>query len=170
MNFFLSIFLPISLFASFNNLTSFDADFVQTITDEKNKELVYEVHIKALKPQNALWEYTKPIDKSVYINSFNVIIVEPEIEQAIIKRLKTSFDFFNMIKAAKKTSDNQYTTLYGDTIFTIRTDNKKILSISYIDEFENNVKIIFKNQTNNLPIKKVTFFPNLPAEYDIIRD
>jgi len=75
----LLILLSLSAFASINEVTSFDADFIQNITDEKNKVLTYKGHITASKPQNAFWKYTTPIEKNVYITSFEVIIVEPEL-------------------------------------------------------------------------------------------
>ncbi len=167
----LLIFLSsIYLFASLDDITSFDADFVQKITDDKKKVLVYKGHIVASKPQNAFWKYTDPIEKNVYITKFQITIVEPEIEQVIIRKVSSDFDFFKMMKNAKKIKENLYKAHYRDTVFTISTKNSAINSISYLDQFENRVKIIFSHQKQNTHINKEIYRAKIPLDYDIIRD
>jgi outer membrane lipoprotein carrier protein len=168
--FFLVIFTSLQLFASLDDITSFEADFTQSITDEKNKTLVYNGKITALKPQNAKWSYTKPVKKDVYINDFEVTIVEPEIEQVIVRTLESNFDFFKMISNAKKIAENKYLAHYKDSKFTIIKNGSLIESISYLDEFENRVQIKFKNQKQNQHVNKAIFTPSFPLEFDIIRD
>ncbi|EDZ62715.1 outer membrane lipoprotein carrier protein LolA [Sulfurimonas gotlandica GD1] len=166
-----TLLLSFSLsFASFDNLNSFEADFTQSVTDDKNKSLVYKGHIIASKPQNAVWNYIQPIKKDVYINRFNVTVIEPEIEQVIIRKIDASLDFFNMIQNAKEIEKDKYEANYKESKFTITTNNKIIKSISYIDEFENKVKIVFNNQKQNEEINKEIFVPKYPLEFDIIRD
>ena len=157
-------------FASFDTLNSFDADFTQSVTDDKDKSLVYKGHIIASKPQNALWNYMTPVKKNVYISRAEVTIVEPEIEQVIIRRIDSSFDFFNMVKNAKKVKNNLYLARYKESTFTITTKNNLIESISYLDEFENKVKIVFENQKQNEKIDAELFIPRYSLEFDIIRD
>jgi outer membrane lipoprotein carrier protein len=166
----LSILISIQLFASLQEVTSFEADFIQSITDEKDKVLTYNGHIVALKPQNARWSYTKPIKKDVFINDFEVTIVEPEIEQVIIKRLESNFDFFKIISNAKKIDKNTYVAFYRDSKFTIIKKGVLIESISYMDELENRVKITFENQKQNRTIEKSVFIPKYPMEFDVIKD
>ncbi|HUH41695.1 MAG TPA: LolA-like outer membrane lipoprotein chaperone [Sulfurimonas sp.] len=168
--FFIALFITAELFASLDSITSFDADFVQSITDEKNKTISYTGHIIATKPQNARWSYFKPVKKEVYINDYDVTIVEPEIEQVIIRRIESNFDFFKMIANAKEDSKDSYTAKYGDTLFNIKKSGNLIESISYLDEFENRVTIVFKNQKQNQSINKILFMPSYPLEFDIIRD
>ena len=166
----ITILLINSLFASMNNINSFEADFTQIITDEKNKKLSYSGHVSAIKPQTAIWSYVTPVNKNVYINKYEVTIVEPEIEQVIIKRLESNFSFFNMIKNAKKVDKNTYEAFYKSSKFTITQNNNLIESISYIDEFENNVKIVFKNQKINKEIDKNVFIPKFSLDFDIIKN
>lgn len=166
----LLILLSLSAFASINEVTSFDADFIQNITDEKNKVLTYKGHITASRPQNAFWKYTTPIEKNVYITSFEVIIVEPELEQVIVRKVSNDFDFFKMIKNAKKVKKDMYRANYKETMFTIATKGDLIISISYLDEFENIVKIKFLNQKQNIKIDNKIFRADFPLDYDIIRD
>ena len=157
-------------YASLDLINSFEADFTQSVTDEKNKVLVYSGHVMASKPQKALWKYIKPIEKNVYINAYSIVIVEPEIEQAIVKRIESNFDFFNMIKNAKKIKEETYEASYKETIFTIISKNSLIQSIFYKDEFDNNIKIIFEKQIQNRDIDDKIFVPDIPLEYDVIRD
>jgi len=168
------ILLPFALFslsfASIENINSFQADFVQSVTDEKNKVLNYSGNIIALKPQNALWKYIKPVNKDVYMSPQSIVIIEPEIEQVIVRKVDTNFDFFHMINKAKKINENKYQTSYQDTLFEITTKGNIIESISYKDEFENKIKIVFTKQIQNAVVDKATFEPVMPIDYDIIRE
>ncbi|WP_373002645.1 LolA-like outer membrane lipoprotein chaperone [Sulfurimonas sp.] len=166
-----TLFLTSTLaFASFDSLNSFQADFTQSVTDDKDKSLIYKGHVVASKPQNAVWNYIKPIKKDVYINRFNVTVIEPEIEQVIIRRIDSSMDFFNMIQNAKKIENNKYEAHYKEAKFMITTKDEVIETISYVDEFENKVKIVFENQKQNEKINIELFTPKYPLEYDVIRD
>ncbi len=152
------------------DITSFKADFNQVITDDKGKELSYSGYIQASTPQYALWEYKKPIEKSVYMTPRQVTVVEPEIEQVIIRRISSEFDFFKMIKKAKKITNNKYIATLNSTKYTIIIDKSLIKSISYLDTFENKVAITFENQVKNIKISETVFRAKIPVEYDIIRD
>lgn len=158
------------VYASIDELFSFEADFVQSITDEKNKVLKYNGHIIASKPQNATWQYKSPIEKNVYINNFQATIVEPEIEQVIIRKIEREFDFFQMLKKAKKISKEIYLTVYNNTKYTIEINNSLVKSISFLDQFENKVKIEFLNQKQNHKIDKNIFIPKYPIDFDLVTD
>jgi len=168
------IFILLILFtlsqASFDSINTFESDFIQTVTDEKNKTLTYKGHLIAQKPQNAIWSYTIPVIKGVYISSNNITIVEPAIEQVIIRKIESNFDFFNMIRNAKKIKENVYVALYRESEFTITRNGELLESISYSDEFDNKVKILFENQQQNKIINKEVFIPKFSSDYDIIRD
>jgi len=157
-------------FANLNDINSFEADFVQKIVDDTNKTILYYGHIKAKKPQYALWKYTKPITKSVYILDNKAVIVEPDLEQAIIKKIGKNFDFFVLLKNAKKMSDNRYLGHYNNKKFIIQTEHGTIKSLSYKDEFENRVTIEFSNQIENHTIAQKEFTPSIPDDFDIIRE
>lgn len=167
---FFSLLIATTSYASFDTLVSIDADFTQTIKDEKNKVLSYSGHIRASKPQYALWSYTKPIVKDVYINNSKVTIIEPEIEQVIMKHIESNFDFFHLLKNAKKIDKNRYVALYKETSFIIITNGNLIEKISYTDEFENLVEIRFTNEKINLDINKKIFSPEIPKDFDLIVD
>ena len=170
MKYLYTVFLLItSLFSDAINLDSFSANFTQTITDEKGKLLIYKGSLKAKKPQYAAWNYTSPVEKNVYINANKITIVEPELEQVIIKSIENKFDFFSMIKDAKKIAENLYVTHYRDTEFKIKIENSLIESITYRDEFENEIVILFTDQLQNGNIDLEEFTASYPLNYDIIR-
>ncbi len=157
-------------FAAFDNVKTFEADFSQSITDDKNTTLNYKGKLKAKRPQEAVWNYLSPIKKDVYIDMFRVTVVEPEIEQVIIRRIESNFDFFKIIQNAKKVSENKYEGIYQKTNFSILMKNNHIKSISYKDSFENDVNIEFKNQKQNIKIDAENFIAKYPLEFDVIRD
>ena len=157
-------------FAAIDNINSFEAEFTQSVTNDKNTSLNYMGFVSAKKPQYAVWNYMEPIKKNVYIGKHSVTIVEPEIEQVIIKRIESNFDFFMMIKNAVKVSENIYEANYKESRFTITTKDDLIETISYKDEFDNDVKIVFKNQKKNIEINEDNFVANYPLHFDVIRD
>ncbi len=166
----LTFLLAFRIFASDIDISSFKADFTQSITDDKNKTITYKGNVIASNTQDALWNYKTPVVKSVYLNGSKVTIIEPELEQVIIKYIKSNFNFFNMIKNAKKINNNTYIATFNDAKFTIKTEDKKIKSISYLDEFENKVVITFSNQQQNININKDIFIPHYSINFDIVRD
>jgi len=167
---FLLLLLLSQLFSSMIDLSTFKADFTQKITDDKDKVLTYTGEIIASKNQKALWIYKSPVQKSVYLNRNKVTIIEPEIEQVIIRYIKSSFNFFNMLKNAKEISKDKYVTNFNNVNFTITIKDNKIYSINYLDEFENKVTITFTNQQQNIDIDENIFVAKYNLNFDIIRD
>ena len=167
---FTLIFFSTLSLASLEKINSFKADFVQNVTDDKNTTLSYSGHIQAQKPQDALWNYTSPITKDVYISSFDITIIEPEIEQVIIRKIKSNFDFFMMIQNAIQINPTTYRANYKKANFTIKIEEKLIKSIAYKDEFENDVLISFKNQEQNIKIDGNVFIATFPEDFDVVRD
>ena len=169
MKYLLLIFLTLSpLFADLTHIDSFEAEFTQTVTDEKGKKLHYKGHIIASKPQYALWNYTQPIEKKIYISLYRLTIVEPDLEQVITRNISNEFNFFKMLKNAKKLTNNKYETTIEHIKYTITLANNTISSISYTDEFSNDILITFMQQKTNQPIDKDLFIPKYPLDYDII--
>jgi outer membrane lipoprotein carrier protein len=171
MKYFLSLSLLFTLsFATLVEIDSFQADFKQIVTDDKGAKLLYSGRIKAMRPQYALWEYLRPVNKSIYVVGRKIIVIEPEIEQAIIRNAPYDFDFFKILKSAKKVSENSYETFVEENEYIIKTDKNLISSISYKDEFDNSVEIIFDNQKQNASLSKKDFAPFIPKDYDVIRE
>ncbi|HEX5710473.1 MAG TPA: LolA-like outer membrane lipoprotein chaperone [Sulfuricurvum sp.] len=167
--FILTLLSAISLLAGPKDINSFHSSFTQTIIDEHKKKIVYNGELWASKPQNALWMYKKPIQKSVYISGSKLTLIEPVIEQATIRTLNDEIDFLEIIKKAKPMNAAHYTaTVNGQTYF-IEFSGDTLSSISYTDGYENKVIIQFLNPDTNKPIDASRFKPSIPTGFDIIR-
>jgi outer membrane lipoprotein carrier protein len=157
-----------SLFATGLNIDSFKSDFKQTIINELNEKIVYTGNVTIKKPSLALWQYIKPIKKSVHLYEKRVYIIEPDLEQVTISTLKESINFIELLERAKKIDDTRYKTKINelDAILTIKSN--KILKLTYTDSMSNNVEILFSNQHQNIDIENSYFRLVIPDGYDII--
>jgi len=168
--FFLAV-AAVSSYANISDMNYFEADFTQKIVDDKNKTIAYKGHVVAAKPQYALWQYKTPINKKVYISPSKITVIEPDLEQVIMKQISENFDFFALIKNAKKVNKISYIANFKNHKYTITLNDKNDIEfISYIDEFDNHVKIVFEKQLKNKEYKKEIFIPVIPEEYDIIKE
>ena len=118
----------------------------------------------------AMWHYKKPVEKSVYITSVKVTIVEPELEQAIIKKLDNSIDILAILAAAKQETKNSYIAFYNDQKYHILMQGDMIKTIRYSDAFDNVVTIEFSAQQLNKTVEDNRFDANIPEEFDIIKN
>lgn len=159
-----------SLFAFGDSIQSFQANFIQKITDEENKVLTYEGTIHSKRPNYVLWHYTEPINKKIYINNKRAVIVEPELEQAIIKQLQGEIDFFGILASAESVDMTHYKASYKGIDFILNEVNGVIESLSYTDQLENKVLIIFSQQKQNRPLEDELFTPKVPKDFDIIKE
>ena len=138
--------------------------------DEHDKTILYRGELWATKPQNALWLYQTPIQKSVYINGKELTIVEPTIEQVTIKTLSGEIDFLEIIKKAKKVDNDHYNATLNGITYTIMFKNDILNTIQYRDSYENRVTIKFLNPSTNQLVEAKRFKPTFPSDFDIIRD
>ena len=140
-------------------IKTYQASFTQNITNPSGKTIEYIGFVFIKQPSKMLWKYKTPIVKNVYMNNLNIIIDEPELEQAIYTSLTDEINLINFLNNPDLIDDK----------YKLTFKNNKLLSISYNDELENNILISFSNiQINkNIPNKKFKF--NAPLDYDIIR-
>lgn len=164
------ILLTPGLEAKMKDLKSYEAAFKQTIIDQDNVKIVYTGTFKALKPLHAVWHYQTPVEKSVYINNQQVVIVEPELEQAIYKYSKNNFTLFNILDNATKIDKHTYEKRINDRTYKLKVNNDTILSLEYLDNFENKVYITFSKQKPNLTLQSKSFHPIISEDYDIIKE
>jgi outer membrane lipoprotein carrier protein len=162
--------LSLTLFASPKDLTSFNSKFVQTIVDDNNKKITYSGELWASKPQNALWIYQKPIQKSVYVTGSKITVVEPQIEQVTLRSLDNEIDFLQIIQKSKKVDNDKYTATVKGQTYTLFFKNDILSSINYQDGYDNRVSIVFSNPVQNKSIETSRFKPVIPADFDIIKD
>lgn len=171
MRFFVSLFfLSLSLMASPKEMRTFSADFEQRIVDEHGKSLLYRGQLWAVSPQNALWKYTKPIQKSVIIKGQKLTVIEPILEQVTIKTLENEINFFTLLQKAKKVDETHYRSSIEGINYTITFQNGTPSQISYVDGFDNQISITFSRPILNKAIDPKLFAPTIPSDYDILRD
>jgi len=159
----------ISATASNLIITTYQADFEQTIVNNSKKVIHYEGNILIKEPSKMLWSYTTPIEKYVYIDKKRVVIVEPDLEQAIFSRLDKEINILKLLKKAKKISNFKYEAIVQDVSYHIFITNGKLSKIKYKDVIENDITIKFTNINQNKSIDDKLFKYNIPYEYDVIR-
>jgi outer membrane lipoprotein carrier protein len=166
----LSLLFTITLLASPQDINSFNSPFEQRIVDEHKKVITYRGELWASKPQNALWSYQKPIQKSVYINAKRLVIIEPQLEQATIRSLGDEIDFLEIIKKAKKIDNDHYNATVNGQTYTIIFKNDLLNAIQYTDTYDNHVTIQFLKPVQNSSIPASRFVPTIPAGYDVLKN
>lgn len=158
-----------AIFANPFDFKTISSDFSQTITNEENSKIVYTGRFYATTDAKALWIYKTPLEKRIYFSKNQVVIIEPELEQAIITNLNDTPNLTEILKSAKKIDKNIYEASYSDTKYTILVKGGYINTISYKDQLENSVVIELSNQTTNIFLDVLLFAPTIPDNFDVIR-
>lgn len=164
-------FLVVSLVQAntLEDIKSFQANFTQTITNSSKSNIEYKGEVFIKNSGMVLWKYKEPIIKNVYINNTFAIVDEPELEQAIFTSLENEINIIKLLQGAKKVSENIYKTSLYNVNYQIVIKDKKVSSISYIDELENSIEITFSNIKQNITLNNDLFKFEAPEYYDIIR-
>jgi outer membrane lipoprotein carrier protein len=166
----LLICLISSIFASPLKIDTFEANFTQTIINTSGKTIQYDGYIAIQEPFKMLWKYETPIKKDVHISQFLVVIVEPELEQAIFSSLNQEVNILNLLSNVTKISKTKYQTKIHDIVYTLTIEKNILKKINYTDNIENKITINFTNIKQNQPLDKNIFKFHIPREYDIIRN
>ncbi|ACZ12409.1 LolA-like outer membrane lipoprotein chaperone [Sulfurospirillum deleyianum] len=171
MRFALLLFTLASLlFAKIDSFKTIQSDFVQKVTNDQNKTIVYQGVFYATHDKKALWIYDKPVEKKIYFNETRVLIIEPELEQVIITTLENTPNIAQLLQEAKEISTNTYVTKFMETTYTILANTHGIEKVLYKDKLDNSVEILFSNQSTNLFLDDTLFKADIPKGYDIIRE
>ncbi len=166
----IALFSTTCLSAKITQLTSLESNFTQSITNDQNSKITYRGKMYATTKNNqALWIYTNPIDKRIYYKDGSVVIIEPELEQAIFAKLSKVPNVLSLLNRAKTISNNKLQTTFNNIVYTITTDGSKIKRIDYTDEIQNRVTISFDAQKVNSPIDRTKFTYHIPEDYDILQ-
>ncbi|TXE78856.1 outer membrane lipoprotein chaperone LolA [Campylobacter peloridis] len=166
--FVILILFFINLFAFNINFKNFSSDFEQ-IVQSNNSSLKYKGNF-IITQNKAFWNYTHPTNKKIYINNKEIIIIEPDLEQAIYTKLQNTPKLQKIFEKAKKISSNTYEARYENTTYKIKLKNDNSLeSISYSDELNNLITIFFFNQKFDQNINENLFSPKIPANFDIVQ-
>jgi outer membrane lipoprotein carrier protein len=153
-----------------DTLQSFSADFNQSIKDDHNKTITYLGTMQSRRPNFARWQYKTPVNKTLYVYDNRVTIIEPDLEQAVIKDIDKNIDIFKMMQRAKKIDATHYEADYNEQKFLLTYDeNKTLQSIDYSDELDNRVTITFSHQKKNVELNTTLFKAVIPEDFDIIK-
>ncbi len=156
--------------ADLTGIKTIKTSFVQKIKNSANSVIIYKGKMFAKKENNlALWVYDKPVKKEIYYRDGNIVILEPDLEQATFAKLDKVPNIITLLKKAKRVSKNTLVTTFKDTKYTIKTNHKNIEEISYKDEMQNHVSIDFINPKINTKIDNNIFIYQIPAGYDILK-
>ncbi|MBZ7973688.1 LolA-like outer membrane lipoprotein chaperone [Campylobacter molothri] len=149
------------------DFNTYSSNFTQLVKS-KNSTLHYSGYF-IISKDKAFWEYTTPNKKEIYIDKNRVVIIEHDLEQAILSKLENIPNLKQIFKNAKPISENKLLAKYEKVNYTIILDQDKIQSISYKDEFENDVTITLSNQIKNPKINPKIFEFKIPKNYDIVQ-
>ena len=149
------------------NLESFQANFLQNITNDQNRTLHYEGKIFYQKPSTIKWIYEKPIKKIILIQGKRAQIIEPELEQVTIRTISAP-NLFAMLQNAKHIQKNRYSIKVGKREYFFTLEDGVPKKVWYKDELGNYVEITFKNVALNKPIDPTTFTIKVDPNWDII--
>ena len=157
------------LVAGVFDFKTISSEFEQTITNEEGSIISYRGKFYASIDSKALWIYKSPVEKRIYFNQNQVVIVEPQLEQVIITNLQNTPNLTEILRGAKNIDTNIYEATYGDTKYIIYIKNGKIDTISYSDRLDNRISIRLFNQATDIFLDNHLFNPTIPSGFDIIR-
>ncbi len=170
MKFLLGSLLTCKILFSFPlELSTIQSDFIQTIVDDHNKSIIYHGQLWAKKPSMAHWNYSKPIKKDIYMLQSKITIIEPDLEQAIIKSIGDNIDIIAIIANSNKLTSEHYVAKYNEKKYHIYLDKKVLKSLQYVDDFGNKTVIDFINMRQNIDINNSNLKVVIPEDYDIIK-
>ena len=147
----------------FNTLS---ANFSQTVQSDDAK-ISYGGDFSATK-EHAVWHYKTPTIKNIFFSFTKVVVIEPELEQAIITNIKETPNLTAILANAKPNKNGVYEASFDDVKYLIEMKGDLPSKISYTDKMDNKVVINLSNVRKNAPVNEAIFKPIIPKNYDII--
>jgi len=163
----LTISIAVGCFAAGLSFKSLQSDFTQVVNSE-GKSVSYQGRFYANSDNTALWIYESPTPKRIYFSAERVVVIEDELEQAVISRLDDTPNLTQILAAAKQIEPALYKADYDGVDYLIAMKNGLPLNIDYKDKLGNKIKITLKNPVKDAEISKETLTPIIPQGYDII--
>ncbi|MDO5045301.1 LolA-like outer membrane lipoprotein chaperone [Campylobacter sp.] len=156
-----------AVFANSLSFKTLESDFIQTITSN-DTNIDYYGKFYAREDNKALWIYDKPTPKKIYFDKNRVVVIEDELEQAIISRLENTPNLASILKKATRIKDDLYKTKFDDVEYFIAIKNDLPTRIDYQDKLGNKIKILFENAKKDEAISEEILTPVIPSFYDVI--
>ena len=116
-----------------------------------------------------MWEYSKPVKKTVFVNGDSVIVYEPLLSQAKYLKKRNSISLDAILKNAKQNNDGTFSTKDGDITYNFSVSSGMVEKLWYKDAMDNDVTIAFDGRKKNQSIPNSTFEFKPSAEIDIIK-
>ncbi|MDR1975669.1 MAG: LolA-like outer membrane lipoprotein chaperone [Campylobacteraceae bacterium] len=154
---------------------SISSDFTQTIKSSENDTIKYSGSFQATSEGDnnfALWHYKTPIIKKIYFANNDVIILEPDLEQAVITTVDEIPDISHVLNEAlkaNKLTNKEITVNIANVDYKISFQKNTPFKIAYTDALDNKIEILLRNTILNTNIDKRTFQAEIPTNYDIVR-
>lgn len=162
--------VPSLLLANIELPENFQADFVQKITNPKQKVITYNGKVRFSNGTLFKWSYKEPTKKEVCTDGQELLVVDHDLEQVSAYRISDGIDIAKILQKAEPYSPNVYVAVYDAKKYTIQVDREqKLHSIAYYDDLDNKVQIIFQHMKygkGNLPAESMKC--NYPIAYDRI--
>jgi len=149
------------------NIHTLKSRFIQKVINEQNRTLQYEGVIYFKAPNLLRWEYTYPLKKSVFVHGNEAVVIEPELEQVLVKRVNTP-TFFSLLKNAQEITPNHFVTTYQKDRYHIYLKNGVIVKVTYTDRFGNRGIIEFLNPKQNKHLDLGVFSYHIDPKFDVI--
>ena len=153
-------------FASRIEFNTLSANFSQTVQSDDAK-ISYGGDFSATK-EHAVWHYKTPAIKNIFFSFTKVVVIEPELEQAIITNIKETPNLTAILANAKPNKNGVYEASFDDVKYLIEMKGDLPNKISYTDKMDNKVVINLSNVRKNAPVNEAIFKPAIPKNYDII--
>ena len=154
------------VFAGGIEFDTLSANFSQTVQSDDAK-ISYGGDFSATK-ENAVWHYKTPTIKNIFFSFTKVVVIEPELEQAIITNIKETPNLTAILANAKPNKNGVYEASFDDVKYLIEMKEGLPSKISYTDKMDNKVVINLSNVRKNAPVNEAIFKPAIPINYDII--
>lgn len=151
------------------NVHTLKMNFKQSITYDSGKKTTYSgiIHIK--KPHFIKWEYIYPMKRNIYIKKQKVTLDEPELEQVSYLKIEKKLELFKIFKQARKISKHNYIAKAQGKEYKINYQTRLINKITFKDELENDVRMVFTKHRKNITYKNGFFTFSPPSHYDILK-
>nr|WP_314883627.1 LolA-like outer membrane lipoprotein chaperone [uncultured Campylobacter sp.] len=154
------------VFAGGIEFNTLSANFSQTVQSDDAK-ISYGGDFSATK-EHAVWHYKTPTIKNIFFSFTKVVVIEPELEQAIITNIKETPNLTAILANAKPNKNGVYEASFDDVKYLIELKGDLPSKISYTDKMDNKVVINLSNVRKNAPVNEAIFKPAIPKNYDII--
>ena len=124
---------------------NFQANFIQKITNTKQKVITYSGKVQFSNERLFKWSYKEPTQKEVCTDGFELLVVDHDLEQVSAYMVTQGIDIAKILKKATLHSENIYVAEYENKQYTIQLDKRQRLhSIAYYDVMEKKVQVVFK--------------------------